>query len=109
MSGGDHKVQVVDEPDHHRYELRVEGDLAGFLEYRRVADLTVLTHAEVDDAFGGRGLGSVLVRDALHLERDQGRQIEPRCPFVISYLRRHRADLDLVPDEHRYLVTDEPG
>ncbi|MEU9290700.1 N-acetyltransferase [Streptomyces sp. NPDC048275] len=52
--------------DHkHRCEILVDGTLAGFTEYRDRDEQRVFCHTEIDDAFAGQGLASVLVQQAL--------------------------------------------
>ncbi len=98
---------VADAPERSRFEVHVDGRLAGFAEYRAKRhgdgpDLLVFTHTEIGDAFEGRGLGSVLVRTALDSARDRGLAVRPDCTFVRAYIARHpEAYLDLVPPELR--------
>ena len=99
---------VVDVPERSRFEVRVDGRVAGFAQYRTKAGpqdgtgLIVFTHTEIDDAFEGRGLGSTLVRAALDTARAKGLAVRPDCPFVRAYVARHPdAYLDLVPVELR--------
>ncbi|MGY1591836.1 GNAT family N-acetyltransferase [Geodermatophilus sp. SYSU D00708] len=92
---------VVDRPEAGRFEVLVDGAVAGFAEYRRTASSVAFTHTVVDPAFEGRGLGSVLARGALDATRDSGRSVLPFCPFIRGYIRRHPAYLDLVPVERR--------
>ncbi len=96
---------VADAPERSRFEIHVDGRLAGFAAYRAKPygdgpDLLVFTHTEVDDAFEGRGLGSVLVRTALDSARSRGLPVRPDCPFVRAYIARH-------PDEYLALVPAE--
>jgi uncharacterized protein len=94
---------VLDVPEWSRFEIHVDGRLAGFAQYRmKDAGLIVFTHTEIDDAFEGRGLGSTLVRAALDTARSRGLAVRPDCPFVRAYVARHPDDyLDLVPVELR--------
>jgi len=92
---------VLDVPESSRFEIHVDGRLAGFAQYRtKVPGLIVFTHTEIDDAFEGRGLGSVLVREALDAARSRGLSVRPDCPFVRAYIARH-------PDEYLALVPEE--
>lgn len=95
---------VVDDPAGHRFELRVDGAVAGFAAYRAGEGVVTLTHTEVDPAYEGQGLGSVLVRGALDQLRERGVGVRPACPFVRRYVERHPEHLDLVPaaDRERY-------
>jgi predicted GNAT family acetyltransferase len=100
----DEGVRVVDDEAGGRYVVSVDGVAAGFAEYRRAPDRTVLTHTEIDRRYEGRGLGSALVRAALDGERARGHTVEPRCPFVARYIRDHPDYADLVPDRFRALL-----
>jgi predicted GNAT family acetyltransferase len=96
---------VLDVAEWSRFEIHVDGRLAGFAAYRMRPGpgpaLQVFTHTEIDDAYEGRGLGSVLVRTALDSARSRGLSVRPDCPFVRSYIARHPDYLDLVPEELR--------
>jgi len=94
---------VLDFAEWSRFEIHVDGCLAGFAQYRmKDPGLIVFTHTEIDDAYEGRGLGSTLVRAALDAARDRGLAVRPDCPFVRAYIARHPdAYLDLVPEELR--------
>jgi predicted GNAT family acetyltransferase len=90
-------IDVVDNPDRHRYEARdADGTVLGFSAYRRSGETVVFTHTEVDDDQEGKGVGSVLVRGALDDVRRAGRKIRPLCPFVKAYVDRHEEYADLV-------------
>ena len=90
-------IDVVDNPDQHRYEARdADGTVLGFSAYRRSGETVLFTHTEVDDAQEGKGVGSVLVRGALDDVRRAGGKIRPLCPFVKEYVDRHEEYADLV-------------
>jgi len=92
-------VHVQDNPDELRYELRVDGDLAGEIRYRRQPGTVVLVHTDVEPSLEGQGLGAVLVRGALEDIRSRGDRVVPICPFVRAYIRRHPEYADLVTVE----------
>ena len=92
---------VVDAPAASRFEVLVDGRVAGFAQYRRTSSSVSFTHTVVDPAFEGRGLGSVLARGALDATRDAGSPVLPYCPFIRGYIQRHPAYLDLVPADRR--------
>ena len=89
MSAESAQVVVRDNPDAQRYELLVDGEVVGELQYRLRGDAIVLVHAEVAPALEGEGLGSKLVAGALSDIRARGLRAIPVCPFVRAYLRRH--------------------
>ena len=95
-------VRVLDAPERSRFEIRVDGELAGFTEYRRRPGLIAFTHTLIDPRFEGRGLASQLVRTALSEARSEGLAVLPFCPFVRQYIAGHSAEyLDLVPGDLR--------
>jgi len=80
---------VKDNPAEERFEIHDGDELAGYLVYEHRGDALALVHTEIEEAFGGRGLGSVLVRRTLEQLRERGVKIIPVCPFVVSYLEKH--------------------
>jgi uncharacterized protein len=92
---------VTDNPGRQRFEVSVDGELAGFTKYHLVDGDVAFDHTEVDDRFEGKGLGSTLVRSALDEVRARGVAVIPYCPFVRSYIARHREYVDLVPEDRR--------
>lgn len=88
--------EVVDNVAESRYEIRADGDVAGFAAYTRSGDHVTFTHTEIDDAFEGRGLGSRLARAALDHTRQQHRTVTPECPFIAGYIERHPEYNDLI-------------
>ena len=98
---------VVDEPDQHRYEIRLGGDLAGFAIYHRRGGKAYFVHTEIDPAFEGKGLGSALAKGVLDAERALGEPVVPLCPFIRSYIDRHPDYADLV--DHEMLARIDGG
>jgi hypothetical protein len=95
------EIVVSDAPERKRFEVTVDGELAGFLVYRAREGLLALIHTEVEDACEGRGLGGRLARFALDQAREQGVAVLPFCPFVNEWIKRHREYVDLVPPQYR--------
>jgi uncharacterized protein len=92
-------VTVTDDPGELRYELRVDGELAGFILYRLEPGAVVLVHTDIDPRFEGHGLGGRLVRGALDDLRSRHLRVVPVCPFVRAFINRHAEYADLVtPD-----------
>ena len=94
-------IRVVDVPDRSRFEIRVDGETAGFTTYHRRPGVIAFMHTEIDPRFEGLGLASKLIRSALSEARAEGASVLPYCPFVRSYIARHSEYLDLVPSEMR--------
>lgn len=91
--------EVRDAQERSRFELLVDGELAGIAQYVRRGGRVVFTHTEVDGRFEGRGLGSVLASAALDAVRAEGSLAVPLCPFIAGYLARHPEYDDLVDHE----------
>jgi uncharacterized protein len=89
-------TEIRDNPDQRRYELFADGALAGFAAYRVRDGVTVVTHSEVDNAYRGKGLGSVLAGRTLDLLREQGARVVPACPFFARYVAEHPEYDDLI-------------
>ena len=94
-------VRVVDVPERARFEIRVNGEVAGFTEYRRRPGAIAFVHTVTEPRFEGRGLASDLVRAALSEARARRLAVLPFCPFVRGYIARHTEDLDLVAEDMR--------
>ena len=91
-------IAVRDNRELRRYEVTVDGALAGILTYRFDESDAVITlvHTEVDRAFRGRGLADRLARHALDDARVRGLRVRPDCPFVARFIRAHPDYQDLV-------------
>jgi hypothetical protein len=97
----DAQIVVVDASERERFEVSVDGELAGFLVYRLRPGLLALIHTEVEDRFEGHGLGGRLARFALERARAEGLAVLPFCPFVDDWVKRHREYVELVPEAYR--------
>ena len=89
-------VTIIDNPDESRYDAFVGSELAGIAAYQLRPGVITFTHTEVDDAYEGEGVGSTLARYALNDARRRGLAVEPRCPFIASWIERHSDYRDLV-------------
>ena len=68
---------IVDAEAAQRYEARIEGELAGFIDYVVKGDRLALIHTEVLPSHQGQGLGEQLVRFALDDARRRGLRVIP--------------------------------
>jgi predicted GNAT family acetyltransferase len=95
------RIEVADVPERERYELSIDGEVAGFSAYRARPGLIAFVHTEVDEHLQGRGLADRLIRFALEDARTRGLAVLPFCPFVKAFIERHREFEPLVPDTYR--------
>ena len=96
--------------DHrHRYEILVDGTTAGLTAYRDRDGQRVFFHTEVDGAFAGQGLASILVQQALTDVRASGLRIVPVCPYVAKFLKKHEEFADITdpvtPEVQEWLAS----
>ena len=91
------ELQVTDNPGESRFEIRADGELAGFVQYHLRGRQIAFIHTETDDRFRGHGLASQLVQAALDQARTRHLAVLPYCPFVRNWLTEHREYADLVP------------
>ena len=91
-------TEVINNETEQRYELHVDGALAGFARYRLRPDAVVFTHTEIFDAYEGQGLGGKLARAALDDVRSRGARVRPQCPFIAAWIDRHPDYQDLAVD-----------
>ncbi|GAA0574550.1 GNAT family N-acetyltransferase [Paractinoplanes ferrugineus] len=90
------EIEVHDNPELNRFELLVDGAMAGLAAYRRRDDAIVVTHSEVDREFRGQGLGNELAQRTLDLIRSRGEKVVPVCPFFAKYVAEHPDYDDIV-------------
>lgn len=83
------QITVTRNDERNRYEIHVGDTLGGFAEFSHERDMLVFFHTEVDPAYKGRGLGSILVGDAMADVAERGETVSPVCPFVKRYLREN--------------------
>jgi predicted GNAT family acetyltransferase len=84
---------VTQESD--RFSISVDGQTVGFTEYADRDGQRVFPHTEVLDEFGGRGLGTIVISEALQATRDAGLRIVAVCPMVAGYVNKHQEFADV--------------
>ena len=89
-------LEVRNNAERSRYELAVDGDLAGIADYSLLGDRVVMAHTEIERRRRGQGLGAILVRHALDDLRSSGRTVVPSCWYVAQFIDEHPEYGDLV-------------
>jgi predicted GNAT family acetyltransferase len=93
-------AEVLNNPTEYRYEVWVDGELAGYTQYLIGRGRIAFVHTEIYESYEGMGLGGRLARAALDDARARGLMVVPFCPFIAGYIERHL-------DEYRDLVAPE--
>jgi uncharacterized protein len=94
-------VQVADNPDQAQYEIRVDGEIAGFVQYHLRDGVIAFLHAETDSRFRGHGVAGHLIQSSLESARERHLAVLPYCPFVRRWMSEHPEYTDLVPEDKR--------
>ena len=97
MSETTERIDVARNDAQGRYDITVNGELAGFTEFVDHGGQRIFPHTELDEKFAGRGLSSTLVRDALADTRAAGKRVVAVCPLVAKWVTKHADEVgDLV-------------
>lgn len=80
-----------------RFELLLDGQHAGLLDYQVRGNDIVFLHTEIDPARREKGLGGELVRGALNLVRGETEyRLVAKCPFTAAFVEKHPEYADLL-------------
>jgi predicted GNAT family acetyltransferase len=88
---------VIQNQELDRFELVIDGDLAGYSEYRIHGAELVFTHTEITSPDREHGLGGRLVRATLDQVREHtDYRVVAQCPFVSHWISEHPEYQDLL-------------
>ncbi len=89
-------ISVTRNDERGRFEAIIDGEVAGFTEFRLSDGRIEFTHTVVEDAYEGKGVGGALVSQALDQARAEGLDVMATCKFVRGYIERHQEYADLL-------------
>jgi uncharacterized protein len=72
-----------------KYTIAVDGETVGLAAVADRGEQRVFYHTEVDERFGGRGLATILIQQALEATRADGKRVVATCPMVAAYIKKH--------------------
>jgi predicted GNAT family acetyltransferase len=88
---------VIQNQELERYELVIDGELAGYTEYQLRGTDMVFTHTEIISDEREQGLGGRLVQGALdHVREQTDYRVVAQCPFTAHWLTQHPDYQDLL-------------
>lgn len=90
-------VRITRNDSRQRFEAYVGDEFAGYADYFLRDGVYVFPHTVVEERFGGRGVGTTLVRAALDEVSAEDARILPACSFVAAFVERN-------PDYRRLLA-----
>lgn len=94
-------TEVTRVEDEKRYEIRLDGELTGFVTFSERGEVIALIHTETFPQFAGQGLATTLIEETLDDVERRGLCVMPFCPFVNKYIAEHPERLHLVPEAMR--------
>lgn len=86
--------EVINNTAEKRFEVNL-GDKYAIMEYMLHGQNMIFTHTEVPPEFEGRGIAGQMAKFALDYSRSQGYRVQPLCPYVKSYVQRHKEYHDI--------------
>jgi uncharacterized protein len=72
-----------------KYTISVDGETVGLTAVADRDNQRVFYHTEIDDRFGGRGLATILIQEALEATRADGKRVVAVCEMVAGFLEKH--------------------
>jgi uncharacterized protein len=95
------ELQAADNPEQERYEIRADGEVAGFIQYHLRDGVIAFMHTEIDPRFRGHGVAGRLAQSSLEAARARHLDVLPYCPYVRRWITEHPEYADLVPEARR--------
>jgi predicted GNAT family acetyltransferase len=82
-------AQTTVSAEDSKFTIAVDGKTVGLADYGDRGNQRVFYHTETDPAYGGRGLATILVEEALKETRAAGKRIVPLCSMFVTVLKNH--------------------
>ena len=90
-------IDLKNNKENKQFEATIDGHVA-LIEYTIIDNRIFLTHTEVPSELGGRGVGSLLVKETLEEIERMNLRVIPACKFVKRYIQKQ-------PEYRRLLAT----
>lgn len=74
--------------DNNRFVVVKDSEELGFISYVPNGDVLTVDHTEVSPQLEGQGMGKKLVEQVVQYARDEGKTIDPQCPFAHSVIEK---------------------
>ena len=81
--------QVTKNNDENRYEMHLDGERIGFIDFVRGGETVELPHTEVDEAHAGNGYAGQLADFALRDIMEAGLMVKPTCPYIARHIEKN--------------------
>lgn len=79
--------------------MEIDGEVA-FIDYKmkESSNRIYLIHTEVPIAIRSQGIAEKIVISALMDVKAHGWSLMPLCPYIVTYIKRHKEWLDIVDE-----------
>lgn len=74
--------------DNDRFVITDGSDELGFISYVSNGDVLTVDHTEVSPQLEGQGMGKKLVEQVVQYARNEGKTIDPQCPFASAVIEK---------------------
>ena len=91
-------MQIVFEPEHFRSAAYDGETRVGVAEIEDTRGCWVITHTEVDPAYGGQGIARRLIEEIIAEARHTGKKIVPVCSYAEKMRRDREEYTDVLAD-----------
>ena len=89
--------KVVHDESNSRFVIEIDGNEAGFAEYKNVGDdVREFHHTVVNPDYRGQGLSKPLIMEALESTREAGYSVIPTCSAVEGFIEKTPDFQDMV-------------
>ena len=91
------QTKVTHDGDSHRFEIWLDAERVGLMDYSVRPGEIHLTHTEVDPAHRGKSLAAILLRESLQQIRElKLGKVVPVCSYTVKYMELHPETHDLL-------------
>mgnify|MGYP000923383497 FL=1 len=91
-------MQIRYEFEHGRSAAYDGENRVGIAEFEDADGRWVITHTEVDPAYGGQGIARRLIEEVIAAARRDGAKIVPLCSYADKMMRRTDEYADVLAD-----------
>jgi predicted GNAT family acetyltransferase len=99
-------LEVVKNEVKSRFELKVDGHIA-FIDYKEKPGVMVLVHTESPLELEVHGANKALVLKTLQYIEDKLYKLEPLCPYVFMYIKKHPEWKRILSDEFKEKINPQ--
>jgi predicted GNAT family acetyltransferase len=88
---------VTHDVENRRYEIYLDQERVGLMDYRWRPGEIHLVHTEVNPQHQGKILAAILLRESLADIRSRGKEkVVPVCSYTVKYMEKHSETHDLL-------------